>query len=293
MTYEPQLYDKFVAFVDILGFQSKVEAIERGEGIRLSELLELCSTLSQETHVKNVADYGPIICPESRYHSRNLDYEVTQISDCTVVSAEVSPAGIINLLQHISASVFRLMTKGIMVRGFITRGNIYHRDNQIIGTGYQNAFRMEKKVKAFRLPLDEASTPFVEIDKCVVNYVKEETDQCVREVFGRLAKEDENGIAVIFPFQRLSDLAGQNIMDVETCRKSLRTIRTWITDFLEKLDSHAPCTDMEANEKSIYYRRFLSEQLGECDRVEEFLRMLKEPAVKARYDENLNVVWDC
>ena len=73
MTYEPQLCDKFVAFVDILGFQSKVEAMERGEGIRLSELLELCSTLSQETHVDNLADYGPIICPESRYNSRNLN----------------------------------------------------------------------------------------------------------------------------------------------------------------------------------------------------------------------------
>ena len=171
-----------------------------------------------------------------------------------------------------------------MVRGYITRGNIYHRGNQIIGTGYQNAFRMEKNIKAFCLPLDEASTPFVEIDECVTNYVKHETDQCVREIFGRLTKEDEDGIAVIFPFQRLSDLAGQNIMDVETCRRSLRTIRKWITDFLEKLNSQSPCVDLEANEKSIYYRRFLSEQLGECDRIEELLHMLKEPAVKARYD---------
>ena len=225
MTSEPQLYDKFVAFVDILGFQSKVEALERREGVRLSDLLELCSKLSQETHTKDVADYGPIICPESRYKSRNLDYEVTQVSDCAVISIEISPAGIINLLQHVSACVFGLMTKGIMVRGYITRGNTYHRGNQIIGTGYQNAFQMEKKVKAFRIPLDETSTPFVEIDKCVVNYVKDETDQCVREVFRRLTKEDENGIAVVFPFQRLSDLAGQNIIDAETCRKSLRTIR--------------------------------------------------------------------
>ncbi len=121
MTIEPQLSDKFVAFVDILGFESKVEALERGEGAELSDLLELCSKLSQEPLRKNVADYGPIICPESRYKFRNLDYEVTQVSDCAVISIEVSPAGIINLLQHVSACVFSFMTKGVMVRGYITR----------------------------------------------------------------------------------------------------------------------------------------------------------------------------
>ena len=293
MTIEPELSDKFVAFVDILGFQSKVEALERREGARLSDLLELCSKLSQEPLTKNVTDYGPIICPESRYKSRNLDYEVTQVSDCAVISIEVSPAGVINLMQHVSACVFSLMTKGFMLRGYVTRGNIHHRGSQFIGTGYQNAFRMEKEVKAFRVPLDEGSTPFVELDKSVVDYVKEETDQCVKEVFGRLTKEDADGIAVVFPFQRLSDLAGQNIMNAETCRRSLRTIRRWLTDFLEKLNTQSPCTDLEANEKSRYYRRFLEEQMGECDRIEKFLCMMKEPAVKARFDENLNVVWGC
>ena len=149
MTSEPQLYDKFVAFVDILGFQSKVEANERGEGMTLPALLELCSILSQEAHVRNVTEYGPIICPESRYNTRSLDYEVTQISDCAVISTEVSPAGVINLVQHVSVSVFKLMTKGIMLRGYITRGNLHHRGNQIIGTGYQSAFQMEKVSRRF------------------------------------------------------------------------------------------------------------------------------------------------
>ena len=293
MISNPQLYDKFVAFVDILGFRSKVEAVEKGEGITLPELLELCSILSQEMYVSNVAEYGPIICPESRGNSRNLDYEVTQISDCVVISAEISPAGIINLLQHVSASVMKLMTKGIMLRGYITRGNIYHKGNQIIGTGYQSAFDMERKVSAFRLPFDSTSTPFVEIDKSVIAYVSDETDQCVREVFGRLTKEDENGIVVIFPFQRLSDLAGQSIMNAEACKESLCTIRKWITDFLRKLESQSPSTGLEAGQKSTYYRKFLKEQLDECDRIEEVLHMLKQPAVEARYGENLDVVWDC
>ena len=158
MNSEPQLYEKFIAFVDILGFESTVESLERPQGAQLSDLLKFCSKLAQESHKKNVADHGPVICPESRYNSRDLDYEVTQVSDCVVVSTEVSPAGIMNLLQHVSACVFGLMTKGVMVRGYITRGNIYHRGGQFIGSGYQNAWRMEKNVKAFRLPLDPTST---------------------------------------------------------------------------------------------------------------------------------------
>ena len=86
-------------------------------------------------------------------------------------------------------------------------------------------------------------------------------------------------------------MAGQNIMDAETCKASLRTIRKWIADFLEALESQSPSTDMKANEKSIHYRRFLNEQLDECNRIEELLYVLKQPAVKARYDENLDVVW--
>lgn len=270
MTSEPQFHDKFIAFVDILGFESKVEAVEKHE-LRLSDLLEYCSKLSQKSHVKNIAEFGPIICPESRYKSRDLDYEVTQISDCAVISAEVSPAGVINLLQHVSACVFGLMAKGIMVRGYVSRGNIFHRNNQFIGTGYQNALRKEKEVGAFRFPLDETSTPFVEIDPVVVKYIKEETDQCVQDVFNGLSREDENGIAVIFPFQRLSDLAGGNIMDEEECKKNLSVIRGWINDFLEKLDEQSPPSDSKANRKSSYYKRFLKEQLNECNHIEEFL----------------------
>ena len=160
MTSEPQLREKFIAFVDILGFESKVEAVEKGE-LRLSDLLGYCSKLAQESHTKDIAEHGPMICPKSKFKSQGLDYEVTQVSDCAVISAEVSPAGVINLLHHVSASVFGLMTKGIMVRGYISRGNIFHRNNQFIGTGYQNALHKEKEVGAFRFQLDETSTPFV------------------------------------------------------------------------------------------------------------------------------------
>ena len=284
---EPQLEDKFIAFVDILGFQSMVNVVEEHDELRLSDLLECCSKLSQLNHVRGILEYGPTICPESRYESRDLRYQVTQVSDCAIVSAEVSPAGVVNLLAHVSACVYALMMKGKMVRGYVTRGNIYHKDNQFIGTGYQHAKSKEKEVKAFRISPNDGSTPFVELDPVVVNYIRKETDKCVREMFMRMCREDDSGIAVVFPFKKLSGLVGGNLMDMEACRQSLYVVRKWIKDFIRKLESQSPSSDSEANKKSKYYRKFLYEQLDACASIEQELYLLNQPAVRLRHEGNI------
>lgn len=284
---DPELHfrDKFIAFVDILGFKSKVEAAERGDGLTLSQLLELCSELSQISHSKNISEYGPIICPKSRCESRQLDYTVTQVSDCAVISTEVSPAGIVNLLQHISACVFGLMTKGIMVRGYISRGNVFHCGNQILGTAYQTSLEKERQVVAFRLASDQCSTPFVEVDPRVVTYIKTETDSCVREMFRRMVKVDENGIAVVFPFDKLVNLVGGNFGDTREFQRSLRIVREWIQTFKERLESEAPHSSTEANQKVKYYRKFLDEQLKECNKLESDHLILVQPSVRIRHSD--------
>ena len=287
---EPEFQDKFIAFFDILGFEAKVADSAGDEKLQLADLLGFCASLSQEGHAKDIASIGPMICPESRCVERNLAYRVTQISDCAIVSAEISPAGVINVLHHVASSVYALMTKGIMVRGYISRGDIYHTDHQVIGPGYLEALHKEKKVGAFGLPHDEDSTPFVEIDPAVVRYIKQETDACVQEMFKRMTKEDSTGIAVIFPFQRLTAIAGGNIMDAERCRKDLKIIREWIRVFLQRLDAHSPASSPEASQKAVYYKKLLEEQLGECDQIEDILRSLREPAVRLMYDENLKAV---
>ena len=279
MAETPQLEDKFIAFVDILGFNSKVESVEGPDGTSLSDLLEYCSILSQQNIMLDILEYGPTICPESEYKSRDLHYEVTQVSDCVVISTEVSPAGIINLLYHVSACVTKLMTEGMMARGYITRGNIYHQNNQFIGTGYQEALEKEKVVRAFRFDASKDSTPFVELNPIVVSYIKGKTDKCVQTMFSSMCTEDDHGIAAVFPFSRLSNLAGGNIMDAESCRKSLSVVRKWIYDFINKLESQSPSSDPKANKKSKYYRKFLYQQLDECDRIESLLPKMNQPAV--------------
>ena len=281
MTSQIEFSDKFIAFVDILGFSSKVEKAEKGEDLQLSDLIEFCSALAQRDYTNQIAESGPRICPESSCISPRLDYEVTQVSDCAVISAEVSPSGIVHLVQHVSACAFRLLRSGIMVRGYITRGRIFHKDNQFMGTGFQKAVIEEKAVGAFRWPLDDTATPFVEVDPAVVEYINQDTDKCVRDVFKMWSSTDENGIAAIFPFKRLIQLAEDfAFSDREKCRKNVEVVENWIYDFLHRLDMQVQRAERGANEKAKYYRLFLYEQLSECDKLKKDLDLLAQPAVR-------------
>src|SRR5688572_23931485 len=95
-----QFKEKFVAFVDILGFQELVKSAEAGTGLTLAEILELVSKLGSPDEQERFAKHGPTTCPFSKYLQPDLDFKITQISDCVIVSAEVSPAGLINLVSH-------------------------------------------------------------------------------------------------------------------------------------------------------------------------------------------------
>lgn len=290
MTGEPEFQEKFIAFVDILGFEAKVGEAAGGGELQLADLLGFCASLSREEHAKDIESIGPMVCPESLCVERNLNYRVTQISDCAIISAEISPAGVINVLHHVASSVYALMTKGIMVRGYISRGSIYHSDHQVIGPGYLEALHREKEVVAFGLPHDTDSTPFVEIDPAVVSYISRETDACVRVAFKDLSKVDPRGKAVIFPFRQLARIAGENIGNAELCLETMRVGREWIGIFLQRLELQAPAENTEASQKIRYYQDLLQEQLEEFDRIEEALAMSQKPLSQYGLDEDFNVI---
>ena len=97
---EPQFADKFIGFVDVLGFKGMVRDSEEGRGLPLPELIDALKELGNETDRKRYEKHGPTTCPGARYIRKDLDFQLSQISDCVVVSAEVSPAGVINLVSH-------------------------------------------------------------------------------------------------------------------------------------------------------------------------------------------------
>lgn len=264
--------DKFIAFIDILGFKKKVEASENGTGLSLDELLELQLLLGNPDTRNKFVKSGPIVCPCSKYIDRDLDFYLTQISDCVIMSCEISPAGIINLINECSASVLRLMMKGTMCRGYILRGAIYHTENQIIGSGYQNAYSKEENgIIAFQRTNDEKGTPFVEIDPAVCDYIENCGDKLVQTMFDRHVKSDGK-VKALFPFARLTPTVaiggfGGQAFDAQKEKQNIISIRLDIEKTIKSVMDSIDKTNTSAVEKSEHYFKALQEQLFGCDHM--------------------------
>lgn len=276
--------DKFVAFVDILGFENLVDRAAGGDGVTLDDLLHLTMMLGPVEARDIFRDYGPICCPEAPLVQKCLDFQITQISDCVIVSSEVSPAGLINLVHYCWGSVFRLLGMGRLCRGYITRGKVYHTERQVVGPAYQEAFSREEKVSVFADGTDEKeTTPFVEIAPSVLEYVGSQSDQCVSEMFERMVRRIPGG-AALFPFKQLN--AGGALPD--DWPKANATIRENIHKYKHLIRSLGKPSSERAESKIRHYEKALDEQLRLCDELDRFVEVSQQPAVAVLYPPHLS-----
>lgn len=278
---EIQFKEKFIAFIDLLGFKNMVKDAESGTGMPLEKLLQVLETLGAAEHRDRLSAHGPSLCPQTKYVERDLDFRVTQVSDCVVISAEISPSGAANLTWICWAIVMGLLRSGIMCRGYITRGLIFHTDRQIIGSGYQKAFDSERNVTAFKREADERGTPFVEIDREVCEYVKQSDDGCIKKMFGRFVKDDGEVVA-LFPFKKLSHSfmitsSPGHKFDPEEERRNVQNMRVTIGKIKERVLSFVDPANQDAVKKSQHYIRALDDQLVVCDETDEVLTKLAAP----------------
>lgn len=279
MSHEFQ--EKFVAFIDVMGFKAMVEAAERGEGRTVGEVREILDQLADVRNVDNIRRHGPMVCPCSPRVRHDLAFEVTQISDCAVASAEISPAGLINLVSHCWGAVIMLLTKGVMVRGYLTRGMLIHDGNLLMGTGYQTAYQREAGITAFKMEADEKGTPFVEIDSTVLQYVAEQEDPCVKEMFSRMVESDGE-VSALYPFKRLGHSFaigfGLPRFDPEKEKQQNEAVRQNIRKLIERVSANVDRANHAATRKTRHYVAALKKQLAACDRTDEEIDALSRPS---------------
>jgi len=88
----PKFEEKFVAFVDILGFKGMVAAAESSDGVALTDILALLDRLDLSKFESSLRR-GECVCPGSVRIDPHGGFVATQVSDCVVISAEMSPFG--------------------------------------------------------------------------------------------------------------------------------------------------------------------------------------------------------
>jgi hypothetical protein len=281
-----QFKDKFIVFIDVLGFTNLVEQSAAGIGVPPSTIVQIQEALNPQGIREEFDRYGPTTCPESQLVDRNLDFRLSSLSDSVLLSAEISPAGIINLTSQASRIAFRLLQVGVMCRGYITRGLLVHTDSHFFGPGLNEAFRQEKQVAAFRRVANEIGTPYVEVSREVCAYVRDCGDACVQRIFSHLTKPDGN-IAALFPMKRLSHsfTIGGTHSDPDREKQSNDNVRSMIKKLRTGVLSFVDKSNLKAVTKAEHYVQALDEQLDACDWTDELLDALKQPFLRRTFDD--------
>ena len=165
-----------------------------------------------------------------------------------------------------------------MCRGYITRGLIFHSENQFVGSGYQEAYEKESQVAIFKREVSERGTPFVEVGSEVVQYLDNCDDSCVGEMLGRMIRRSKHAAAV-FPFQMLSHSFliggfGGRRFDPERERESNRNMRRALDKFIVGIRSSVDSANPDALRKASHYIKALEAQIEACDRCDEMIAKL-------------------
>lgn len=137
--------DSLVAFIDILGFNGKV--LNMNSENEFSYISNLLYSL-QET-AKNYSEDNSIF----------NEYEITAISDSLIISVPYSNPictyGMLVILHNLQYELLATNFK-TLIRGYIARGKVYHKNGFIFGEGYSKAYDGERSIGgAPRIVLDQ------------------------------------------------------------------------------------------------------------------------------------------
>lgn len=270
---------KFISFIDILGFKRMISDVSQGK-INCSEITEILDCFDFDKERMQV--YEPKICPKSHHIQKDMDFCVTQISDCVIASVETSPVGLINLIEYCSGVIIKLLEHNVMCRGYVSHGDIYHTDKYLFGPGYQKVYEAERDVFVFQQHSDEKGTPFVQLDKSVCDYVDSKGDGCVKEMFSRVVKRDGEMMA-LFPFQMFTHsfhiadpITGRHFNREEevTSNNNLRKIIERLLEmFKENIENES---DEKAIRKTYQYINALKGQVDACNETDKFIGTFSE-----------------
>ena len=147
--------DRYVAFLDLLGFKDEVEQAERAPARwpRIQEVLRLVK--------------------DSLCEAPTVDMRLTSFSDCIVISAARTALGLSEMIASINALTFNLLQYDVLVRGGFTAGNAHHDKDFVFGTAVNRAYLLESDREI------GARNPMVLVSSEVMDDVKGLGEACV------------------------------------------------------------------------------------------------------------------
>jgi hypothetical protein len=127
--------ERYVAFVDILNFRGIIESVSRGDR-SADEVRGLLQAIHErrrpEAHAEEVAEF-----------------KAQSISDAVALSSACNAQGLDHIFYVVCSLAIGLLESGILIRGAITKGKLYHDDSAVFGEGLVSAYHLESQVARF------------------------------------------------------------------------------------------------------------------------------------------------
>ncbi|MDE7592239.1 hypothetical protein NVR66_21755 [Enterobacter bugandensis] len=158
--------NRFVAFVDILGFKELIHKIESEaiEGADYQRVRSVLNFLHEESVESNGHHDLPVYEKKDGYilEKELGDPRINYISDCVIISTEGTFEGFKSLCNKLTKFSTDIACDGIFIRGGVTYGKIYHHGPMLFGSAYQRAYELESKY---------ANNPRIVIDDVVFDFL--------------------------------------------------------------------------------------------------------------------------
>jgi hypothetical protein len=200
--------ERYVAFVDILGFSDIVRNSERSphQAMALVRVLERIRARS----LGGAADdlFGD-------------DFKVQSFSDTIVLSEKVTETGLKWLLYSVADLTLDLLAQGILTRGGITKGLMYHSEGVAFGPAFLSAYYLESTI---------AKYPRVVVDRSVhIDYRARNRDRWETGEFAPRLMHADDGPVYLDIFRKFAKLSGphiasQLIVTGQSCRACIQNL---------------------------------------------------------------------
>lgn len=170
---------RYVAFLDILGFKDLIsKSVGNPPAVAVDE-------------IRSILDVPEPVKAEQIVFGRIGDisrsgHRLTAFSDSIIVTTDETEQGLMHLLHHVSKIGYRLACLGVLYRGGIANGLVYHDDKQVFGPAVIVAYELERQVISPRVVLSSA----------VVNAGRSAAAP-VNEIFKRFTRTDDDGAVYV------------------------------------------------------------------------------------------------
>lgn len=125
----PPGQERFVAFLDLLGFKTLVEAAEH-DPLEFTRLRDVLLSLS-----------------ETLCNNPSTDSRFTYFSDCIIITTNTTADALWDLFQGVHTLTGNLLQEDVFVRGAITRGWAFHDERYVYGTAVSRAVELEARAE--------------------------------------------------------------------------------------------------------------------------------------------------